>query len=197
MAFHSDDRPLLPADLEQTSPDMASADDHSSIYYIYRERNDPMLITTTQQPKTQKQRRKKQKEDPSSIQDPNGYFVHRPYLSFARPPRTLRSGASRDGRTICLIHSYAGWRRWRLQFGRDLGEAIDPRGVVQWQRRSNADNSVKADGDLKGIGCVVGDYGGSLGRRTIVRQIVSGSRGCGLKTILRVIDLYEPLRRAG
>lgn len=49
----------------------------------------------------------------------------------------------------------------------------------------------------KGIGCVVGDYGGSLGRRTIVRQIVSGSRGCGLKTILRVIDLYEPLRRAG
>lgn len=150
MAFHSDDRPLLPTDLEQTSPDMATADDHSSIYYIYRERNDHMLITTTQQPKTQKQRRKKQKEDLSKIQDPNGYFVHRPYLSFARPPRTLRSGASRDGRTICLIHSYAGWRRWRLQFGRDLGEAIDPRGVVQWQRRSNADNSVKADGDLKG-----------------------------------------------
>ncbi|GFF62377.1 hypothetical protein IFM60648_00610 [Aspergillus lentulus] len=152
MTFLNDDHPLLPTNpLQQsTCDDMSPVKALSSTYYIYRERNDHMLITTTQQPKTQKARRKKQKEDPSSIHDPNGYFVHRPYRSFARPPRTLRSGASKDGRTICLIHSYAGWRRWRLQFGRDLGDAIDPRGVVQWQRRTNADNSVKTDGDLKG-----------------------------------------------
>jgi hypothetical protein len=152
MTFHDDDHPLLPTNpLQRTSfDDMSTPKDESSIYYIYRERNDHMLITTTQQPKTQKARRKKHKEDPSSIQDPKGYFVHRPYLSFARPPRTLRSGGSKDGQTICLIHSYAGWRRWRLQFGRDLGDAIDPRGVVQWQRRTNADNSVRDDGDVKG-----------------------------------------------
>ncbi|GFF52664.1 hypothetical protein IFM46972_09588 [Aspergillus udagawae] len=152
MAFHNDDRPLLPTDpLHQIAlDDMASPQDQSSTYYMYRELNDHMLITTTQQPKTKKERRKKQKEDPSSVQNPSGYFVHRPYLSFAHAPRTLRDGGSKDGRTICLIHSFGGWRRWRLQFGRDLGDAIDPRGVVPWQRRTNADNSVQADDDLKG-----------------------------------------------
>ncbi|KAF7179920.1 hypothetical protein CNMCM7691_008972 [Aspergillus felis] len=153
MTFHNDYRPLLPTNSLQQIPltdNMASLQDRSSTYYLYRERNDHMLITTTQQPKTQKLRRKKQKEDPSSVQDPNGYFVHRPYLSFAKAPRTLRSGGSKEGRTICLIHSYAGWRRWRMQFGRDLGDAIDPRGVVQWQSRTNADNRVKDGSDLKG-----------------------------------------------
>ncbi|RHZ61809.1 uncharacterized protein CDV56_107012 [Aspergillus thermomutatus] len=152
MTFQNDHYPLLPNDTLQQIPleDMAFPEDHNSTYYIYRERNDHMLITTTQQPKTEKERRKKQKEDPSSVQDPNGYFVHRPYLSFAHPPRTLRYGGSKDGRTICLIRSYSFWRRWQLQFGTELGDAIDPRGVVQWQSRTNADNSVKADGDLKG-----------------------------------------------
>ncbi|KAF4231828.1 hypothetical protein CNMCM6457_005127 [Aspergillus fumigatiaffinis] len=138
MTFHDDDHPLLPTNpLRRTSFDnMSTPQAKSSTYYIYRERNDHMLITTAKQPKTQKARRKKQKEDPSSIQDPNGYFVHRPYLSFARPPRTLRSGGSKDGQTICLIQSYAGWRRWRLQFGRDLGDAIDPGESCRYRVRS-------------------------------------------------------------
>ncbi|KAF7122880.1 hypothetical protein CNMCM5793_000990 [Aspergillus hiratsukae] len=160
--------------------DMASPEDHFSIYYVYRERNNHMLITTTQQPKTRKERRKRQKEDPSSIQDPNGYFVHKPYLSFADPPRTLRHGASKDGRTICLIHGYGGWRRWRLQFGRDLGDAIDPRGVVRWHSRTNADNSVEADGDLEGFRVHSWRFWGESGKK--YHREVNAKRKQGLST---------------
>ncbi|RHZ52474.1 hypothetical protein CDV55_101831 [Aspergillus turcosus] len=159
---------------------MASPQDHFSIYYIYRERNNHMLITTTKQPNNRKERRKRAKEDPSSIQDPNGYFVHKPYLSFADPPRTLRCGASKAGRTICLIHSYGGWRRWRLQFGRDLGDAIDPRGVVRWQSRTNADNSVEADCDLEGYRVHSWRLWGESGKR--YHREVNVKRKQGLST---------------
>ncbi|EAW15028.1 uncharacterized protein ACLA_004420 [Aspergillus clavatus NRRL 1] len=128
----------------------AEGQGHITTYYIYREENDRILITTAAQPKTQKRRQKKQKEDPSSLEDPAGYYVHRPYLSFHHPPRTLHHTASRDGDSICLIHSYSCWRRWRLQFGPAIATAIDPRGVVKWQHRTHVDNKVHGDCDLKG-----------------------------------------------
>ncbi|KAF7154999.1 hypothetical protein CNMCM5623_005207 [Aspergillus felis] len=68
---------------------------------------------------------------------PNGFFVHKPYISFHRLPRTLRRGNSKQGTPICLITR-----------GRDMITAIDPRGAVSWNRRSNPDNRVDDGDDL-------------------------------------------------
>jgi hypothetical protein len=45
----------------------------------------------------------------------------------------------------------AFWRSWNLQFGPDLKDIIDPRGVVKWEHRSNPNNTaLNDDRALKG-----------------------------------------------
>lgn len=59
------------------------------------------------------------------------YFVHQPRLTFHHPPRTLRRGGNKTASPICLIHSSAFWRTWKLEFGEGLANEgiIDGRGV--------------------------------------------------------------------
>jgi len=68
--------------------------------------------------------------DPRTETSP--YFVHQPRLTFHHPPRTLRRGGNKTASPICLIHSSAFWRTWKLEFGEGLANEgiIDGRGVV-------------------------------------------------------------------
>ncbi|KAF2842047.1 hypothetical protein M501DRAFT_926858, partial [Patellaria atrata CBS 101060] len=72
--------------------------------------------------------------------DPEGrtvnYFFHKPYLSFHRPPRTLRRGDWKHGVPTCLVRSRWFWNRYTLQFGDDIATpgVLDRRGVVHEDR---------------------------------------------------------------
>ncbi|KAF7125517.1 hypothetical protein CNMCM5793_001756 [Aspergillus hiratsukae] len=117
-------------------------------YHLYPENDHSILISPHELPIKPKKRRKFLKENPEVATDPNGFFVHKPYISFHRPPRTLRRGSSKQGTPICLIHNSVFWKRWNLQFGEDMVTAIDPRGAVSWNRRSNSDNRIDDVDDL-------------------------------------------------
>ncbi|RHZ47653.1 uncharacterized protein CDV56_101164 [Aspergillus thermomutatus] len=119
-----------------------------STYHLYPENEHSILISPHQLPIKPRKRRKFLKENPEVATDPNGFFVHKPYISFHRPPRTLRRGSSKQGPPICLIHNSVFWKRWNLQFGEDMVAAIDPRGAVSWSRRSNPDNRIDDGDDL-------------------------------------------------
>ncbi|GIK06493.1 hypothetical protein Aspvir_002143 [Aspergillus viridinutans] len=119
-----------------------------STYHLYPQNEHSILISPHQLPIQPRKRRKFLKENPEIATDPNGFFVHKPYISFHHPPRTLRRGSSKQGTPICLIHNSAFWKRWNFQFGEDMITAIDPRGAVSWNRRSNADNRVDHGDDL-------------------------------------------------
>lgn len=81
----------------------------------------------------------------------NSYFVHHPTLLFHNTPRTLRRGNRKNGAPICLIKCGAVWRNWTIQFGGNLKDVIDPRGVVKWECRSNPNNTtLNDDHALKG-----------------------------------------------
>ncbi|KAJ5193397.1 hypothetical protein N7449_009539 [Penicillium cf. viridicatum] len=81
----------------------------------------------------------------------NSYFVHHPTLLFHNTPRTLRRGNRKNGAPICLIKCGAFWRNWTIQFGGNLKDVIDPRGVVKWECRSNPNNTtLNDDRALKG-----------------------------------------------
>jgi hypothetical protein len=83
--------------------------------------------------------------------DSNSYFVHKPCLAFHDTPRTLRRGNSKRGTPICIMNCGAFWRNWNIQFGPDLKDIIDPRGVVKWEHRSNPNNTaLNDDRALKG-----------------------------------------------
>ncbi|KAB8238571.1 uncharacterized protein BDW43DRAFT_119688 [Aspergillus alliaceus] len=125
-----------------------SAQELTSTYYFYREEEH---VQITQAPKPKPRRRwRRQKEASLLPEDPNGYIIHTPYVSFHQPPQTLRRGGSKTAPPICLIHNYGLWRRWKVQFGDRIADAIDPRGVVGWGCRTNPDNSVEDDCALKG-----------------------------------------------
>lgn len=119
-----------------------------STYHLYPENEHSILISPHELPIKPKKRRKFLKEDPEVATDPNGFFVHKPYISFHRPPRTLRRGSSKQGTPICLINNSLFWKRWKFQFGEDMITAIDPRGAVSWNRRSNLDNRIDDGDDL-------------------------------------------------
>ncbi|KAE8350333.1 hypothetical protein BDV28DRAFT_159712 [Aspergillus coremiiformis] len=127
-----------------------SVQEFASTYYFYQEGQQHVRITQTPKPKSKKGWRKKAEEDSLVAEDPDAYFVHKPYVSFHLPPFTLRRGGSKNAPPICLIHEYGLWRRWKLQFGDHIAAAVDPRGVIGWDNRTNVDNSVNDDYALKG-----------------------------------------------
>lgn len=119
-----------------------------STYHLYPENEHSILMSPHELPIKPRKRRKFLKQNLEVATDPNGFFVHKPYISFHRPPRTLRRGSSKQGTPICLIHNSVFWKRWKLQFGEDMITAIDPRGAVSWNRRSNPDNRIDDGDDL-------------------------------------------------
>lgn len=79
-------------------------------------------------------------KDQDGCNETNSYYLHQPVIAFASAPSSLRRGSKKDGDPICLIHNSYFWREWALQFRSDLGEIMDPRGLVKWEHRSRPDN---------------------------------------------------------
>ncbi|KAF2460411.1 hypothetical protein BDY21DRAFT_369429 [Lineolata rhizophorae] len=85
---------------------------------------------------------------------PDGYFVHRPHVSFHHPPRVLRRGTEKrsSGPPFCLVHNSFLWRQWQLQFGAAIEApgVVDPRGTVG--REAGGVASPRDDFELRGYG---------------------------------------------
>ncbi|KAF7587035.1 hypothetical protein BBP40_007831 [Aspergillus hancockii] len=126
-----------------------SPTDITSTYYFYHGEAHT-LITHTPKPKRKKGQSKKAATQSLLEAGTIAYFVHKPYLSFHSPPRTLRRGGFKDGQPICLIQSSVFWKRWKLQFGDGIANAIDPRGVIGWRHRSKFDNTLDDNHAIKG-----------------------------------------------
>lgn len=121
---------------------------HLTTYHLYRDGSEHILISPEKQSKdTRKARKGNPKDAVDTTAHPQGsFYMHRPYLSFHNAPRTLRHGGAKTGAPICIINDSPLWGRWNLQFGEEeLAQALDPRGVVAWESRSNANNSRKND----------------------------------------------------
>jgi hypothetical protein len=114
----------------------------ASTYNIYfrKDQKEHFIITPITSPEREKAARLlKNPKDfdvfkdamPKAAED-NTLFVHKPYLSFHHPPRTLRRGPYKHSPVICLINNSWFWRKWILQFGERLAEdgVVDPRGVL-------------------------------------------------------------------
>ena len=133
---------------------------HLTTYHLYHDGAKHVLITPEKQSKDTRKARKARKRNTTkdaadtTTADPQGsFYMHRPFLSFHSAPRTLRHGGTKTGAPICIMNDSPLWGRWNLQFGEvELAQALDPRGVVAWQSRSNANNSrdKKDDTALKG-----------------------------------------------
>jgi hypothetical protein len=129
-----------------------------SVYHIYHKGDEHISITPFKNlrkeygynKKQQKHLARRYASEPDRS-DSDSYFVHRPSLAFHNPPRTLRRGNLKRGTPICIMNRGAFWRNWNLQFGPDLKDIIDPRGVVKWEHRSNPNNTaLNDDRALKG-----------------------------------------------
>lgn len=97
----------------------------------YKDKVWPTFSETWAHMKQQRQKRQLAKQEDNAM-EASGFFVHKPYLSFVHPPRTLRHGQTKQGTPLCLIHNSWFWRRWQIQFchGLDGPGVVDPRGVV-------------------------------------------------------------------
>ncbi|KAF5854999.1 hypothetical protein ETB97_010342 [Aspergillus alliaceus] len=135
---------------EPSFQEKVSPTELTSTYYFYHEGDEDTLITNTPKPKRKKGQSKKEETESLIEAGTIAYFVHKPYVSFHSPPRTLRRGGSKGMQPICLIQSSFFWKRWRLQFGDRIANAIDPRGVVGWWYRSNFDNTLDDEHAVKG-----------------------------------------------
>ena len=121
----------------------------------------------------------------------NSYFVHRPALFFHDPPRTLRRGNRKTSEPICIIHSAAFWREWTMQFGSNLPDIIDPRGLVGWEHRSRPDNSVSGDAQaLKGYKVRTWRCWGESGKN--YHRMVNHKRKTGQQEESKESDTFEP-----
>jgi hypothetical protein len=147
---------------------------HVSTYYVYHEGEKHFSLLPTRKPPQEKKARKnehrKQHDDDESVnfetvviadrkandyektpvdaENAQGYFVHQPYVSFHKPPRTLRRGTTKDAPPICLMHNSTCWKKWKLQFAEGLASVIDERGVVREEYNDDPEN--KDDKALKG-----------------------------------------------
>ncbi|CAI7661500.1 unnamed protein product [Penicillium bialowiezense] len=116
-----------------------------SVWHVYREGFDHISVTPFLVPgKEYGGSSDDNRSYESYFQKPNGYFVHLPSLLFHNPPRTLRRG-HKKGDPICTIKLGAFWNEWIVQFSGNLKNAIDPRGLVKWECRSNLENSTSND----------------------------------------------------
>ncbi|KAF7520265.1 hypothetical protein PCG10_009319 [Penicillium crustosum] len=153
-----------------------------SIWHVYHKGDEHISITPFINPRKELGSSKKRHEKlaagyPKSrdrTDESNSYFVHHPTLLFHNTPRTLRRG-NKNGTPICLIKCGAFWRKWTIQFGSNLKDVIDPRGVVKWECRSNKNNTtLNDDRALKGYKVrnwrVWGESGKSYHRQVNARR---------------------------
>lgn len=156
-----------------------------SIWHVYHKSDEHISITPFINPRKELGSNKKRHDKlaagyPKSrdrTDESNSYFVHHPTLLFHTTPRTLRRGNKKDGTPICLIKCGAFWRNWTIQFGGNLKDVIDPRGVVRWECRSNPNNTtLNDDRALKGYKVrtwrVWGESGESYHRQVNARRKV-------------------------
>ncbi|PKY07108.1 hypothetical protein P168DRAFT_287602 [Aspergillus campestris IBT 28561] len=119
---------------------------HLTTYHLYHDGPGHILISPEKQSKDKRKVGKlnttKDAGDTTTTHPQGSFYMHRPFLSFHNAPRTLRHGSAKTGAPICIMNDSPLWGRWNLQFGEEeLAQALDPRGVVAWQSRSNANNS--------------------------------------------------------
>jgi hypothetical protein len=119
-----------------------------SEYNVYHEGEQNICITPflqlEKEPGYNKKRHRHQAEEYARINygsdELNSYFGHKPVIAFRDPPRTLRRGSKKQAKPICILNCSSFWTKWTLQFGDNLEDVLDPRGVVKWEHRSNANN---------------------------------------------------------
>ncbi|PLN82792.1 hypothetical protein BDW42DRAFT_166161 [Aspergillus taichungensis] len=126
--------------------ELLNSQHHLTTYHLYHDGAKHVLISPEKQSKDARKARKrnttKYAADTTTADPPGSFYMHRPFLSFHSAPRTLRDGGAKTGAPICIMNGSPLWTRWNLQFGEEeLAQALDPRGVVAWQSRSNANNS--------------------------------------------------------
>jgi hypothetical protein len=145
-----------------------------SIWHVYHKGDEHITITPFINPKKEfglnKKSHKKLAAEYPQIPDrnneSNSYFVHHPTLLFHNAPRTLRRGNKKTGTPVCLIKCGAYWLNWKIQFGDNLKDIIDPRGVVKWECRSNPNNTtLNDDRALKGYKVHTWRVWGESGKR--------------------------------
>jgi hypothetical protein len=145
-----------------------------SIWHVYHKGDEHITITPFINPKKEfglnKNSHKKLAAEYPQIPDrnneSNSYFVHHPTLLFHNAPRTLRRGNKKTGTPVCLIKCGAYWLNWKIQFGDNLKDIIDPRGVVKWECRSNPNNTtLNDDRALKGYKVRTWRVWGESGKR--------------------------------
>ncbi|CAG8100012.1 unnamed protein product [Penicillium nalgiovense] len=154
-----------------------------SIWHIYHKGDEHITITPFINPKKEFGLNKKSHkklaaeypQPPDRNNESNSYFVHHPTLLFHNVPRTLRRGNKKTGTPVCLIKCGAFWLNWKIQFGDNLKDVLDPRGVVKWECRSNPNNTtLNDDRALKGYKVrtwrVWGESGKSYHRQVNARR---------------------------
>lgn len=154
-----------------------------SIWHVYHKGDEHISITPFINPRKELGSNKKRHDKLAAgypkprdrTDESNSYFVHHPTLLFHNTPRTLRRGNKKNGTPICLIKCGAFWRNWTIQFGGNLKDVIDPRGVVKWECRSNPNNTtLNDDRALKGYKVrtwrVWGESGESYHRQVNARR---------------------------
>ncbi|KZN84570.1 hypothetical protein EN45_087110 [Penicillium chrysogenum] len=147
---------------------------HLSIWHVYHKGDEHITITPFVNPKKEfglnKRSHKKlaaeYPQTPDRNNESNSYFVHHPTLLFHNAPRTLRRGNKKTGTPVCLIKCGTFWLNWKIQFGDNLKDVIDPRGVVKWECRSNPNNTtLNDDRALKGYKVRTWRVWGESGKR--------------------------------
>ncbi|KAJ6186576.1 hypothetical protein N7519_007877 [Penicillium mononematosum] len=145
-----------------------------SIWHVYHKGDEHITITPFINPKKEFGLNKKSHkklaaeypQTPDRNNESNSYFVHHPTLLFHNAPRTLRRGNKKTGTPVCLIKCGAFWLNWKIQFGDNLKDVIDPRGVVKWECRSNPNNTtLNDDRALKGYKVRTWRVWGESGKR--------------------------------
>lgn len=133
----------------------------STTHHIYHEGYQEHILVSPV-PKPSKKERAKAKKKPACQlylvktlprSQTTATSIHRPYLAFHNPPRTLRRGPSKTTIPACLIQMDCSLKKWTLQFGKDLAKVIDFRGVVALDRlnvnATTADHCCRGDGTVQ------------------------------------------------
>lgn len=87
---------------------------------------------------------------PQADKHEDAFFLHSPYLAFHGPPRVLYTGNSKQSAPAALIHSFAFWRKYKIQLGPAISQpgVIDPRGVVCWRHNGGDSKALKSNDKL-------------------------------------------------
>jgi hypothetical protein len=118
----------------------------------------------------------------SSSQADDTFFLHSPYLAFHGPPQVLYIGNSKQSSPVALIHSFAFWRKYKIQLGSAISQpgVLDPRGVVCWRHNGGDSKALKSnDKLLKGYKVRTSRLWGETGKNYVHRVKANRKAGIG------------------